>query len=214
MRKITQQPFQITKTVLDKLNEYIKNSRIRSREILAEQSSPQGETGVEKESDVAPFRVRFNVLASQIEFLNGSVDILTATSYVEIEKYVSSSEKFLGEFFQLNAEMAQKCPTSFERVFEKDIRNYVFDIRDDIKMAKILRKELQNYRETSAKRGMLEKDQVQYVMKADNLIAELHIRFRSLGKKYSVKLSDLSDYQILDIQKDKSADLEFNSIFG
>ena len=35
---------------------------------------------------------------------------------------------------------------------------------------------------------------------------------KSLSKKYSVSLVDLSDYQILDIQQDKSADQEFNDI--
>ena len=142
------------KTILDKLNEYIKTSRVRLREILAD---PKEGIGVGKESDVASFRVRFDVLASQIAFMNDSVDILTATGNVEIEKYVSRSESFLEKLFQLSAEMAQKCPVWHEREFEKEILKIVLDIRDDIKMAKILRKELQKHCETEAKQGTLEK---------------------------------------------------------
>ena len=55
----------------------------------------------------------------------------------------------------------------------------------------------------------MKKNQIEYVTKADNLIAELQIRFKSLSKKYSVSVVDISDYQILDIQQDKSADQEF-----
>ena len=46
----------------------------------------------------------------------------------------------------------------------------------------------------------------------DNLIAELQIKFKSLLKKYSVKLEVLSDYQVLGIQQDKLVDHEFTAI--
>ena len=51
-----------------------------------------------------------------------------------------------------------------------------------------------------------------HVIKAENLIAELQIRFRSFSTRYSMSLSDLSDSKILDIQQDKSTDQEFNVI--
>ena len=46
----------------------------------------------------------------------------------------------------------------------------------------------------------------------ENHLAELKIRFKSISKKFDLDLENLSDYQILDIQQNKSTDSEFNEI--
>ena len=145
-------------------------------------------------------------------FENDSVDLFTATNESEINKYVLLMEQYIEKFFELSTEMMQKCPVAFKDEYERDILKFTLEMRHDIKLAKILRRELKKTRDSLVERAKVEKNQIQHVTKADNLIAELQIRFKSLSKKYSVSLADLSDYQILDIQQDKSADQEFNDI--
>ena len=152
------------------------------------------------------------MLTSRVVFENNSVDLFTATNESEINKYVLLMEQYIEKFFELSTEMMQKCPVAFKDEYERDILKFTLEVRHDIKLAKILRRELKKTRDSLVERAKVEKNQIQHVTKADNLIAELQIRFKSLSKKYSVSLADLSDYQILDIQQDKSADQEFNDI--
>ena len=118
-------------------------------------------------------------------------------------------EQFVEKHFELCTEIKTKCLIAFMDQFERGILNHTLEICHDIKMARILRIELQQ-----AKQGIFEKNQLKYVTQVDYLIAELQIRFRSLSKKYSVELEDLSDYQVVDIQQDKSMDQELNAILG
>ena len=199
--------------VLGKMNEYIKGSRTKLREIKEEGSKPK-EAGkiAEKNSDLDSFKARLDMLTSRVIFENDSVDLFTATNESEINKYVLLMEQYIEKFFELSTEMMQKCPVAFKDEYERDILKFTLEMRHDIKLAKILRRELKKTRDSLVERAKVEKNQIQHVTKADNLIAELQIRFKSLSKKYSVSLADLSDYQILDIQQDKSADQEFNDI--
>ena len=214
--------------VLNKLNDYIKSSRSRVREVRKDGSIPKevssskngsnpvdsGDDAKEysEKSDVNPYKIRLDILTSRVEFENDSVDLFTATNESEITKYVLLMEQYVEKFFDLCTDMMQKCPVAFKKDYERKILKYTLEIRHDIKLAKILRHELRKTRDKLAERRIFEKNQMHHVTKAENLIAELQIRFKSISKKYSVSLSDLSDYQILDIQQDKSTDQEFNDI--
>ena len=79
-------------------------------------------------------------------------------------------------------------------------------------MAKILKREILLVREKLSKGAIFQKNQAQHETKAENLLTELRIRFKTLSKKYGVNLEELGDYQILDLQQEKSMDLEFNEI--
>ena len=49
---------------------------------------------------------------------------------------------------------------------------------------------------------------------AKNLSKEIDVRYASLGNKYGIDLGNLSDYQILELSKDKTRDNEFNDILN
>ena len=58
----------------------------------------------------------------------------------------------------------------------------------------------------------LGKARLEAVTNAESLKTEITFRFKSLSKKFDVDLDNLGDYQILELNQNKSLDLEFNSI--
>ena len=197
-----------------KMNKYIRDARTKIRNLkvgsenkfLAEENVPVNK------SEVVSLEIKAEVLFEKVELENMSVDLITATDESEINKYVSKMEQFIDNFFDLSAEMRQKCPVVYKDKFERQIANGSLEIRQDIKMAKILKREILLVREKLSKGAIFQKNQAQHETKAENLLTELRIRFKTLSKKYGVNLEELGDYQILDLQQEKSMDLEFNEI--
>ena len=141
---------------------------------------------------------------------NESVNMFTATDIAEIDKYVSLMEQFIEDFFNWSEKMKQIDPVVYGNEYEKQLLNSISEIRQDIRLAKILKNKLCAVRGKLSNTANYLRDQTKYITKAENLFVELQIRFKSLSKKLDMNLDILSDYQILDIQANKSVDLEFN----
>ena len=119
-------------------------------------------------------------------------------------------EQFIEESFNWSEKMQQIGPVVYRNEYEKQLLNSTLEIRQDIRLAKILKHELCVIRGKLSNTATYLRDQTKYITKAENLFVELQIRFKSLSKKFDMNLDTLSDYQILDIQANKSVDLEFN----
>ena len=79
-------------------------------------------------------------------------------------------------------------------------------------MAKMLRSELVRKKAQEAEQEVLQRDQPMYTARAENLNAEICYRFKSLSKRYISDFENLSDHQILEINQDKTLNIEFNEV--
>ena len=83
---------------------------------------------------------------------------------------------------------------------------------DCIKLAKNVRKNVSQATKTKEDQISLEKLKTGQVLKGENLFSEITKRLEILELKYDQDLSVLGDYQLLDINQDKTLDQEFNTV--
>ena len=197
----------------DKMDNYIKNARTKLREIRKNEVKGKEMTkDIEKSNQMESLKIEFFVLKKKVALENDAVDVFTATNGSEIDRYVSKMEQFIENLFDLSGKMEKTCPVVYRKNFEEELSNFTIEIRQDIQMAKILKQKLCSHGEKLLNKAIVSAERIKQETKAENLLNELQIRYKSLSKKLDVDLENLSDYQILDIQKNKSLDLEFNEI--
>ena len=187
----------------NKLFKYIKDAKEKLRGIRTEVENCS--LTEEKKS----LKIQWDVLLGKVAHENDSMDLETAKDEQEVGRYILKMEKFIDVIFELCGKMKS---VDFDEFFEQEISETTLDIRQDIKMAKIWKQELLKAKERVSKFAVFQKDQVEYVTRAENLNAEISYRFKYLSKKFVSDLDDLSDYQILEIYQDKTLDSEFNDI--
>ena len=189
----------------DILLSYGKDAKMKIRDLKSEiQKNSQNEEVDLLENDL-------KILISKVAEENLVVDPLTILDEHEIDSYVTKMEKFNEEFFQLKGKMSVKCP-DFERRFEDEFLRAGNEIRQDIKMAKLLKSDVLKKKAQQTDSDNFQREQASCVYRAENLKTEISFRFKSLSKKFDPDLMNLSDYQVLDIQQDKSLNTEFNDI--
>ena len=198
-------------TLNTELKDFIRNSRTRLRTIREDvrdvgpgpfHQAPIGAP------DVYSLRIKYDVLKSRVDSVNLSVDLLTLMSDYEVNKYISGMEKFIDRFFDLQVELKCTLPDNYDTDFGDLIETGVSEIRQDIKLAKWARHNVQLARDKLSNANVTDS----YITKSDTLMSEISIRFKSISKRYSVPLDELSDYQILDLYQDKSEEVEFGDV--
>ena len=192
--------------ISEMLISYVKSAKLKLRNIKSDDKEKIN--SIEKkmvESDL-------DVLSKKVEHFNVFIDVSIVNNVKEIDQYISKMEGYVDEFFDLSAKMKHVCPVTYEKDFEMNLLNSIFEIQQDIKMAKILKQKISEVKEKSKKRAILEKEQLKNLTNAENLRTEICYRFKSLSKKYDPDLNNLGDYQILEIHQDKTLDTEFNDI--
>ena len=190
----------------DRLMAYVKEAKDKLRDLRAEVQKSS------REHERNAFGVELNVLLGRVAEENKSIDPQTLQDVQEIDQYILKMEKFIDEFFHLKAKMMTKCPDDFESHFSDPISERTTEIRQDIKMAKILRQDVSKRKARESELDVFQRDQPMYVSRAENLNSEISYRFKSLSKKFSSDFENLSDHQILDISQDKTLDSEFNDV--
>ena len=197
----------------DRLDNYIKNARKKVREIRElEANKKEMSVDKEKSNKMESLKIEFSSLEKKVALENESVDVFTATNGAEIDKYVSKMEHFIEKSFDLSREMEITCPDVYRKNFDKNILNSIFEIRQDIQIAKMLKQKLCLHREKLLQKTIVSAELSKNDLKAENLLTELKIRFKSFSNKFDLNLENMSDYQILDIQQNKSTEFEFNDI--
>ena len=71
-----------------------------------------------------------------------SVDIFILNDDNEIDKYVHKIESWINDYFELCAKMKSVCPDEYREISE-EIMNRIFEMQQDIKMAKLLKYKIQ-----------------------------------------------------------------------
>ena len=193
------------------INDFIRSARARVRELRRDVGKSEPAQHAQSGApDIFTLQAKHSVLKARVDFENDSVDLLTLTSESDINKYVSSMEKFIERYFDLQVEIKCAHPAFIDTDFANDVSADIFEIRQDIKLAKRAGLAVKQAREKLSNANVLDSN----VTKFDNLVSELSIRFKTISKRYVTSLDTLSDYQILDLYLDKSEELEFNAILG
>ena len=156
-------------------------------------------------------KIECELLDHKVRQLNMSVDIFILNDDNEIDKYVHKIESWINDYFELCAKMKSVCPDEYRKISE-EIMNRIFEMQQDIKMAKLLKYKIQEVKSDRIRLQVFQNEQRKHLTNAENLIKEVKYRFKSLSKKFDLKLNDLGDYQILEIYQDKNLDQEFNGI--
>ena len=199
--------------VTKSLDDYVLHSRKKLRDLNTRYLQDEKlNLENEKVDQMNALKVVFEVLKQKIAVTNDAVDLLTATKDQEIDRYISTMERFIDEVFDVSAKMKQVCPVSYNLNHAKNIQDEIMNIHMDVRLSKLLKHELYDARQKMSCNVLFSADRIKCVTKAENLSAELHIRFKTLSKKYGINLENLSDYQILDLHQKKSGDSEFNEI--
>ena len=198
-------------TFSTKLQDYIKTSRTRLKTIRekfeTEDLAQQVRNGA---LDMEALKIKYEMLSDRVSSENLSVDLFTVTVNSELDKYVSNMEQFIERYFDLEGEFRLLCPATFKDEFQIKFETDVFEIRQDIKLAKMARHQVRLARDNLSKASVCNSN----FSKTENLISEISIRFKSISRRYRVKLDELSDYQILDLYQDKSDEVEFSEILA
>ena len=201
-----EEKYPLYQNTYDRLMAYVKGAKERLRNLRAEVL--ESHRAVEKNS----LETELSVLISRVAEENTNLDPQDCQDVHEIDQYILKMEKFLDEFFQLKTKMLLKCPDDFKTNFSSTISENTVEIRQDIKMAKILRQTLAKKKAQEADFEVFQRDQPMYVNRAENLNSEISYRFKSLSKKFNLDLENLSDHQLLEINQDKTLHSEFNDV--
>ena len=190
----------------ESLMKYVKEGKTKLRTVRSEaQNSSQSD---EKNA----LEIELDVLLGRVAEERTYYDPGTVQDVHEVDEYILKSEKFMDELFQVKAKMLIKCPDHFDKEFSKVFTESTADIRQDIQKAKTFRVEVAKQKARNVEIEILQRDQPMYVKRAENLDAEISLRFKSLSKKFVSDLSSLGDHQILEIHQDKTLDSEFNDV--
>ena len=194
-----------------KLQTYIKSSRNSLKAVRdAREQQDLAQQVRNGALDMDALKIKYVMLCDRIRSVNQSVDLFTLTNDSEIDKYVSSMEQFIERYFDLEGEFRLQCPATFNKEYSEVFDTDVFEIRQDIKLAKWVRHQVRLARDKLSNANVCNSN----FSKFENLKSELSIRFKSISKRYRTKLDELSDYQILDLYEDKSEEVEFSEVLA
>ena len=193
---------------LKEINTYLKSARTKIRE---SKKKVQDEKDEDKKSLV---QVEFDILRAKVLQANDLVDVNVGRNDVEIDKYVTRMEGFIEEFFSLVAKIRTSCPDSLPE-FEEDFATFIYEIEQDIKLARLLKRRIFEFKDASKQNVSFQAQLLKSVTSAEHLKTEISYRFKSLSKRFDLDLDNLGDYQLLELSQQKN-DLqqEFNSILG
>ena len=189
-----------------KISTYLKSAK-------AEVRNSKDKVKNDKVSDQKYFiEVEFDILKTKVAQVNDCVDIHVGQNDNDIDRYVTKMEGFVEEFYTLMAKMKYTCPDSITE-FEYDFSTCIFEIQQDIKLARLLKQRIKEFKENSEKMLSFQNQQLKSMTSADTLKTEISYRFKSLSKRFDLDLDGLGDHQLLEIsQKKDHLHLEFNSI--
>ena len=188
-----------------KVDNYLRDAKLKIRNL---QSQYQED---DQKAKMCQFDIDFKVLNEKVSYVNDNVDIHVVKER-GIDRYITKMETFVDEFFNLSAPLRFTNPTEFEKVYETEFKDSIFEIQQDIKLSRQLKQKIQEFRDDSERIRSSQKRQAKSLTSADNLRIEIEYRFKSLSQKFGVDLDELGDYQILDIRNDRTVETEFNSI--
>ena len=155
------------------------------------------------------------------ELLSINIDDLSKTD--DIEKKCAKLEHFLEDYYKLLSKAKIGLGADFEKVFKKTFEELINRINEKIEKGRSKIKTIESELEEALKKANAaqekqtrEKFIAEQKFQAKALLTELKNRCESLIKKCcNESLKTLTDYQILDLQKDMvSVDTEMREIFG
>ena len=190
-----------------KVKDYLKSVK----QILRKNMSKDKKSSCD--SEIRTLEVEVEFLKKKIRRYNVAIEgnPLSLKDENVFDNYVAKMEGFINEIFSLSTRLKCICP-DFDVRFGNDFDTAIFEIEQDIILATRGKRAVLQFRQDSQNVEDLGKARLEAVTNAENLKTEITFRFKSLSKKFDLDLDNLGDYQILELNQNKSFDLEFNSI--
>ena len=192
----------------DEVTAYLKSVKT----MLRDKSSAQEKSKSDDQVQALSYEVDF--LVQKIRRYNDSInsDPFCVHDESVFDKYIAKMDGFMNEFYSLSTKLKCLSPKRFESDFEDKFERDILEIERDIMLVTTLKREVSGFKRNFLIREDLAKSQSDALVCAESLKTEISFRFKSLSKKFDLDLDDLGDYQILEVNQDKSLDLEFNLI--
>ena len=150
------------------------------------------------------------------------VDFDENSKISEVQENVFQLKQFLETYYNLLSKAKVGLRTDFEDQFGTLFDDTIFKMKDKIKNGTDLVEKIQSNLEAAAV-DMKKKEEEEISKKfisdqkfqANAILSEIKNRCDSVVKKCSVSLSDLSDFQLFELQKDlRLVDIEMRELFG
>ena len=166
----------------------------------------------DKEKEALKIEEEFLYL--KIKQLQNTVDVTIAKNISEIDDYIIKIEGFIDEYFGLCGKLKCCLGEKYNELYDPKFKQLTLEMREDVKMGKILKQKLLEAEEKSKRQVREEFEQSVHITGAENLSREIDLRCSSLQIKYDNNFENLSDYQVLGISQNKNLDSEFNELLG
>ena len=195
------------------LIKFIKSAKSKLRNLReSAEKRVEEKTNLEQEKEINALKFEEELLALKISQVEDSVEISVVENVHEIDSYIGKIEGFIDEYFTLSAKLKFCLGESYENLYASKLKKCTSDMHQNIKMAKIMKQKIIQECEKFGRLQVEKVEQGRQIKNAEILRDEIFFRCNSLRKKYDNKFEGLSDYKILEINKDKTLDLEFNGI--
>ena len=163
---------------------------------------------LKQEEKVTVLETEINALKIEGGFLDLKVKQLldtrdSAQNLSDVEDFILKMEGFINDYFELSKRAKCSLGKEYDEVFDDKFMSAISGMREEIKVAKVLRQQLCEAIEKGKAQAAHDYERSSQIVKAENLISEIEFRCGSLQRKYEQKFEDLTDYQILDISQKK-----------
>ena len=156
-------------------------------------------------------RVEEEVLILKIRELDRG-KISASEDLQDLDDRITKTEALLSDSFNLSARLKKGFGKEFDELYARKVDRWAHDIHSRLNEAKNLKKQIL-YKMGESQKSVTESTELhRQIGNAENLAHEISLRCHSLILKYDVNFEELSDYQILEISKNKNLDGEFNEI--
>ena len=196
--------------IINNLTLFVKSAKAKLRTVKQEEESRIEIRMKEKEKEA--LKAEEEILNQKINQLKNMVDVSLVENVFELDDYISKMEGFIEEYFKLGGKLKFCFGDQYNDLCDPNLKLCTIQLREDVKLAKNVRKKIVDIEEETKKQGFEEMTLSVNIKGAENLFSEIELRCKTLLTKYEVNLDDLSDYQILEIDQNKYLDTEFNEV--
>ena len=139
-------------------------------------------------------------------------EMSTASDPNEVDDQVVKVDTFLSESFDLRVRMKDGFSEQYDELYALKFEKWACDLHTKMKNLRALKNKILTQKDECQRRSIQAAELDKQLASAENLSCEIDLRCNSLLYKYDVIFEDLTDYQILEMSKDKKLDEEFNAI--
>jgi hypothetical protein len=150
----------------------------------------EGEKESVQEKDKEALKIEREFLDVKINHLSDMVDLNVADNLSEIDDYIFKMEGFINDYFDLCRRAKCCLGKEYDQLYDDKYKTSISEMRQDIKMAKLLKQKLFEKNEKSRTEAVNSYERSSQIVRVEHLVCEIKFRCDSLQRKYEQKFED------------------------